>query len=324
METIKVQSVSEWWLWTAFFAFILAMLALDMFVFGGKKAHRVSTKESLSWVIVWATLALLFNFLLWRYLLHTTSSNIANQKALEFLTGYLIELSLSVDNMFIFIMIFNYFCIPPEFQRRVLLYGVLGAIVMRLIMILLGVILVSKFHWILYIFGLLLVVTGIKMLMFSHENPDLENNLVLVWMRNNLRVTNALHGEQFFVRQNRLLYVTPLFLVLLLIEFSDLIFALDSVPAIFTITEDPFIIFTSNIFAILGLRSLYFLLANTADRFHYLKYGIALILIFIGFKMLMGYWFKVPIGIALGIVALVLIGSILFSVFKTRNQKNST
>lgn len=312
-----MQSINEWWLWIGFFIFILAMLAIDIFLLGGKKAHRVSTRESLSWVIVWIALALMFNFLLWRYLTHSVGSVIANQKAFEFFTGYLIELSLSIDNMFIFIMIFNYFAVPAEYQRRVLLYGVLGAIVMRLTMILLGVLLVSKFHWILYLFGILLVFTGIKMLIFANEKVDLDKNPVLNWMRNHLRVTKTIHDEQFVVRINKLFYVTPLFLVLILIEVSDLIFALDSIPAIFAITEDPFIIFTSNIFAILGLRALYFLLANITDRFYFLKYGIAIILIFIGFKMLMAYWFKVPIVVALGIVAVILIASISLSLIKT-------
>lgn len=315
-----MESISEWWLWAGFFVFIFVMLAVDIFLLGGKKVHRVSTRESLSWVTVWVTLALMFNLLLWQYLTHTAGSAIANQKAMEFFTGYLIEFSLSVDNMFIFIMIFSYFAVPPEYQRRILLYGVLGAIVMRLMMILFGVLLVMKFHWILYLFGLLLVITGIKMLIFAEEKPDLGKNPIYNCMRRYLRVTDKIYGEQFVVRKNKLLYVTPLFLVLILIESSDLIFALDSIPAIFAITDDPFIIFTSNIFAILGLRSLYFLLANIADRFYLLKYGIAVILIFIGCKMLLAYWFKVPIFIALSVVAIILIVSMLLSLIKVRDK----
>lgn len=311
-----MESISEWWLWAGFFVFILVMLAVDIFLLGGKKAHRVSTRESLCWVIVWMSLACMFNLLLWQYLTHTAGSVIANQKALEFFTGYLIEFSLSVDNMFIFIMIFTYFAVSAEYQRRILLYGVLGAIVMRLMMILLGVFLVSRFHWILYIFGLLLVITGIKMLLFANEKPDFSTNPIFYWIRKHVRVTETIHNEKFFVRKNKLLYITPLFLVLIFIETSDLIFALDSIPAIFAITDDPFIIFTSNIFAILGLRSLYFLLANIADRFYLLKYGIALILIFIGCKMLMAYWFTIPVLLALSVVAIILLVSILVSLIK--------
>lgn len=307
-------TISAWWMWIGFFVFVLMMLAVDMFLLGGKKVHRVSTKEALSWAVVWVTLAFAFNLLLWWYLTHTSGHVIANEKALEFLTGYLIEKSLSIDNMFIFVMIFSYFAVPAEYQRRILLFGVLGAIVMRLVMILLGVLVIAKFHWILYIFGLFLMVTGIKMFIFSDKPPDLDKNPVLRWMRNHLRITDKFHGGKFLVRQNKILYVTPLFLVLILIEVSDLIFAVDSIPAIFAVTEDPFIIVTSNIFAILGLRALYFLLVNMHDRFHLLKYGLAFILVFVGFKMLIAYWFKIPIFIALGIVIFTLVFCIVLSI----------
>jgi len=308
-------TISEWWMWVGFFIFVLIMLAVDLFLLGGKKAHRVSTKEAASWVIVWVVLALTFNLLLWWYLSHTAGQVIANEKALEFLTGYLIEESLSIDNMFIFVMIFSYFAVPAEYQRRVLLFGVLGAIVMRLLMILLGVLIVSKFHWILYIFGAFLVITGIKMFIFANQKPDLDKNPALSWMRKHLRITERFHGEKFFVQQNKLLYVTPLFIVLVLIELSDLIFAIDSIPAIFSVTEDPFIVFTSNIFAILGLRALYFLVANMTDRFHLLKYGLAFILVFVGCKMLIAYWFHIPVFIALGVVAFTLLLCIILSVY---------
>ncbi|WP_232220328.1 TerC/Alx family metal homeostasis membrane protein [Legionella tunisiensis] len=229
-----------------------------IFFIGQKKAHRITSKEALIWVSVWVSLALLFNLLLWWYLIQAAGAVIANQKAMEFLTSYLIEESLSIDNMFIFIMIFNYFAVPHDYQRRVLLYGVMGAIIMRLGIILSGVFLIATFHWILYIFGLILVATGIKMVVFSEQSFDLKDNLVLRWMRAYLRVSASFHDEKFFIKQNGLLYVTPLFLVLILIEVSDLIFALDSLPAVFAITNDPFIVFTSNIFAIMGLRALYF------------------------------------------------------------------
>ena len=243
-------------MWAGFIVFVLAMLALDLFVFGGKKAHRVKVKEALSWVIAWICLALSFAGLLWWYLNDTQGAVIAQRKTLEFLAGYLIEQSLSIDNMFVFVMIFGYFAVPPELQRRVLLYGVLGAIVMRAGMILAGVWLVTQFAWILYVFGAFLVFTGIKMIVFAEAEPDLEQNPLLRWLRGHLRITAGFHGEKFFVRQNGLLWATPMFLVLLLIEASDVIFAVDSIPAIFAVTTDPFIVFTSNIFAIMGLRPL--------------------------------------------------------------------
>lgn len=312
-----MQSISEWWMWLGFFMLIFITIVVDVFLLGGKKTHRVSTKEALAWSIVWFSLALIFNALFWWYLVNHHGLAIANTKSMEFFTGYLIEKSLSVDNVFIFLMIFNYFAVPVEYQRRVLLLGVLGAIVMRFIFILLGVLLVSQFHWVLYVFGIFLVITGIKMFIFANKKPDLAKNPVLRWMRNHLRITDEFIGEKFFVRQNKLLYVTPLFLVLVLIEVSDLIFAVDSIPAIFSVTDDPFIIFTSNIFAILGLRALYFLLANMVDRFHLLKYGLAFILVFVGCKMLIAYWFKIPVLIALGVVAVTLVTCMVLSVYKS-------
>ena len=300
-------------MWAGFIVFVLAMLALDLFVFGGKKAHRVAVKEALAWVIAWVCLALAFAGLLWWYLNDTQGAVIAQRKTLEFLAGYLIEQSLSIDNMFVFVMIFGYFAVPPELQRRVLLYGVLGAIVMRAGMILAGVWLVSQFAWILYIFGAFLVITGIKMLVFADSEPDLEQNPLLRWLRGHLRITDGFKGERFFVRQNGVLWATPMFLVLLLIEASDVIFAVDSIPAIFAVTTDPFIVFTSNIFAIMGLRALYFLLADMADRFHLLKYGLAIVLVFIGGKMLAVPWFHIPIQWSLSIVGCIILVSVILS-----------
>ena len=300
-------------MWAGFIAFVIAMLALDLFVFGGKKAHRVAVKEALAWVIAWVCLALAFAGLLWWYLNDTQGAVVAQRKTLEFLAGYLIEQSLSIDNMFVFVMIFGYFAVPPELQRRVLLYGVLGAIVMRAGMILAGVWLVSQFAWILYIFGAFLVITGIKMLVFAESEPDLEQNPLLRWLRGHLRITEGFRGELFFVRQNGVLWATPMFLVLLLIEASDVIFAVDSIPAIFAVTTDPFIVFTSNIFAIMGLRALYFLLADMADRFHLLKYGLAIVLVFIGGKMLAVPWFHIPIQWSLSIVGIIILISVVLS-----------
>lgn len=310
-------TVSEWWMWVGFIVFVAIMLAVDLFLLGGRKVHRVSTKEALAWTIVWITLALMFNLLLWWYLSQTTSTQIANEKALEFLAGYLIEKSLSVDNIFVILMIFNYFSIPAEYQRRVLIYGVLSAIVMRLIFITLGIWMVSKFHWILYLFGFFLVITGIKMLVFAEHKPNLAKNPVLYWLRNHLRITDELQGEHFFVLHNKLLYFTPLFLVLILVELTDIIFAVDSIPAIFAVTNDPFIVFTSNIFAILGLRALYFLLINMHNRFQLLKYGLAFILVFVGLKMLIADWFKIPIFIALAIIVITLAICIGLSSYQT-------
>jgi tellurite resistance protein TerC len=304
--------------WIAFIGFVLFMLALDFFVFGAGKAHKVGVKEAAGWSVAWFVMALGFNAGFWWYLQGSVGSEIADRKALEFLTGYLIEKSLSVDNVFVFLMIFSAFQVPPEYQRKVLIYGVLGAIVMRIIMILLGSWVVREFQWVLYIFGLFLLITGIKMMAPEKEKPDLTQNLVLKFARRHLRVTNELHGERFVVTQNGLRYFTPLFLVLILIEVSDLVFAVDSIPAIFAVTTDPFIVFTSNIFAILGLRALYFLLADVADRFHLLKYGLALVLTFIGAKMLIMPWYHMPVAVSLSVVVVVIGLSIFASLWVTR------
>jgi tellurite resistance protein TerC len=309
----NIESFATGPMWFGFIVFVVAMLALDLFVLGGNKAHRVSVKEAGSWVAAWVTLAISFGALLWWYLDGTAGRELANRKALEFFTGYLIEQSLSVDNMFVFVMIFTYFAVPPELQRRVLLYGVIGAIIMRAGMILAGVWLVSEFAWILYVFGLFLLLTGIKMLIFADKKPDLEKNPLLRWLRGHMRITPGFHGEAFFVRINGLRYATPMFLVLMMIEFSDLVFAVDSIPAIFAVTTDPFIVFTSNIFAIMGLRALYFLLADMAERFHLLKYGLALVLVFIGGKMLAMPWFHIPVQWSLLTVGSIILTSVVLS-----------
>ena len=307
-------------MWAGFIIFVLAMLALDLFVFGGRKIHRVHVKEALAWVVAWVSLALAFAGLLWWYLNDAYGADVARTKTLQFLAGYLIEQSLSVDNMFVFVMIFGFFAVPPELQRRVLLYGVLGAIVMRAGMILAGVWLVQEFEWILYGFGAFLVVTGVKMLVFAEQQPDLDQNPLLRWLRGHLRITPEFHGEAFFVRENGLLWATPMFLVLVLIEASDLVFAVDSIPAIFAVTTDPFIVFTSNIFAIMGLRALYFLLADMADRFHLLKYGLAIVLVFIGGKMLALPWYHMPIQWSLSIVAAIIFISVVASLALSKRQ----
>lgn len=313
-----MQSVGLWWMWAGFIAFVLALLAVDMFALGGRAAHRVTVRQALGWSIAWLASALLFDAGLWWYLDGSAGRAVANEKALEFLSGYLIEKSLSVDNIFVFLMIFNYFAVPAELQRRVLLYGVLGAMVMRAVMILLGVWLVTKFAWVLYLFGAFLLVTGVKMLLFATHEPDLAKNPILRWLRRHLRITADYRGESFFVVQDGLRHVTPLFLVLVLIEATDLVFAVDSIPAIFAVTTDPFIVFTSNIFAIMGLRALYFLLAEMAGRFRLLRYGLAVVLMFVGSKMLAAYWFHPPIQLSLGIIASILLVSMLLSLILSR------
>ena len=316
-----LQSIATWWMWSGFLVFVVAMLAIDMFMLGRNGAQRVTAKEALIWSLVWFCMALLFGAGLWAWLDHTAGRAIADTKAMEYLTGYLLEKTLAMDNIFVFVMLFSYFAVPLEFQKRVLLYGVLGAIVLRALMILLGAWLIAQFHWVLYVFGAFLLITGIKMLIFAGQEPDLADNPLLKWLKKHMRVTDEYHGDKFWIVKNGVRWFTPMFLVLVLIEFSDVIFAMDSIPAIFAITSDPFIVFTSNIFAILGLRALYFLLADMAKRFHLLKYGLAVILIFVGVKMLIVDWFKIPVAVSLATVVAVLGTSILLSLAATRNQK---
>lgn len=297
-------------MWAGFIGFVLVILALDLFVLGGKRAHRVSSREAFAWVVTWFMLATFFGLLQWWFVDGTAGRLEAHRKTLEFFTGYLLELSLSVDNMFVFSMIFGYFTVPPEFQRRILLFGVLGAIVMRICMIIAGVWLLSKFIWLFYVFGLFLLLTGTRMLFGAEHEHNLDRNPVVRLMRKFMRMTPDYSGEAFFVRSNGLLYATPMFAVLLMVETTDLVFAVDSIPAIFAVTTDPFIVFTSNIFAIMGLRAMYFLLANMAERFHYLKYGLAIILIVIGGKMMAAPWVHIPVQWSLGVVGIVLLVSI--------------
>ncbi|NYT64047.1 TerC family protein [Alcaligenaceae bacterium] len=306
----RIETFATLPMWAGFIGFVLVMLALDLFVLGGKSAHRVSSREALAWACTWSVLATLFGILQWWFLSDAIGRLEANRKTLEFFTGYLIELSLSVDNMFVFSMIFGYFAVPPEMQRRVLLFGVLGAIAMRIVMILAGVWLLSKFIWLFYVFGLFLVFTGIKMLVVAGQAHNLDRNPVVRLMRKFMRMTQDYRGEAFFVHSNGLLYATPMFGVLLLIETTDLVFAVDSIPAIFAVTNDPFIVFTSNIFAIMGLRALYFLLASMAERFHYLKYGLAIILVVIGAKMLAAQWIHIPVQWSLAMVVIIFLVSI--------------
>ncbi|MGE8564913.1 MAG: TerC family protein [Achromobacter sp.] len=306
----QVETFATLPMWVGFIVFVLAVLALDLYALGGRQAHRVSSREALCWVLAWSSLATLFGLLMWWFLDASASRAVANQKTLEFFTGYLIELSLSADNMFVFSLIFTYFAVPAELQRRVLLYGVLGAIFMRIGMILAGVWLLTQFVWMFYVLGAFLVLSGARMLAVAGRQPDISQNPLVRFMRATMRITKDYHGQAFFVRIDGLRYATPMFVVLLMIEATDVVFAVDSIPAIFAITTDPYIVFTSNIFAIMGLRALYFLLADMVDRFHYLKYGLAVVLMIIGAKMLVAQWMHVPVHWSLGIIGLVLAASI--------------
>jgi len=307
--------IGEPWMWGAFIAFVLVMLALDLFVFGGRKAHRVSVKEAAVWSLVWVALSLAFNGLFWWAVKDSTGdAALANTKALEFLTGYLIEKSLAVDNIFVFLMIFTYFSVPAAYQKRVLMFGIIGAIVLRTVMILVGGWLIQEFHWVLYLFGAFLLVTGIKMWWAAGQEPDLESNPALKLLRRLMPVSKSFDGEKFFTVENGKRIATPLLLVIALVGLTDVIFAVDSIPAIFAITTDPFIVLTSNIFAILGLRAMYFLLAAVAAKFHLLSYGLAVILVFIGTKMLLIDVFKIPVLVSLGVVVSILAVTMLWSV----------
>lgn len=320
-----METIGTWWMWAGFFAIVLVMLAIDLFAVGGGKQHRVSFREAATWSCIWVAVSLIFAGLLWWYLDGTAGREIANEKALQYLTGYLIEKSLAIDNVFVWLMLFGFFAVPLELQKRVLVLGVLGAIVLRTLMILAGTWLITQFHWLLYVFGAFLLVTGIKMWWFAEDKPDLAANPVILWIRRHLRVTDQLHGERFFIGRSeggRLVrYATPLFLVLVLVELSDVIFAVDSIPAIFAITTDPFIVLTSNVFAILGLRAMYFLLADMADRFSLLKYGLAAVLMFIGAKMLAIDLVKIPLPVSLGVVAALIAAAIFLSL---RRERRST
>lgn len=315
---LYVQTIGTWWMWLIFFTLVLVVLAIDLVFVGGGKQHRVSLKEAATWSMIWVSLASLFGAGLWWYLDLEYTREFANTKTLEYFTGYLIEKSLAVDNVFVWLMLFNFFAIPFELQKRVLTYGVLGAIILRTIMIFAGVWLIAHFHWLLYLFGAFLLITGIKMWWIADKAPDLEHNPLIRWVRNHFSISATLQGERFFVVENGVKMMTPLFLALIMVEISDIIFAVDSIPAIFAITSDPFIVLTSNLFAILGLRAMYFLLADMAGRFAYIKYGLSLVLVFIGIKMLLIDLYKIPVGWSLLVVAVLIGGSVLISLAKTR------
>ena len=313
---MQLQTVGEPWMLGVFFLIVILMIFVDLFTLGHKGDSKVSTREALIWSVVWITVAMLFNLWLYFYLGNKYGEEIATQKSLEFLTGYILEKSLAVDNLFVFVMLFAYFKVPDIYQKRVLVYGIFGALILRSMMIVIGATLVSEFQWILYIFGAFLLFSGIKMFKASEDSGDIENNFIIKFLRKNFKITDNYHGEKFFVNIDGKTWITPLFVVLIFIEVTDLIFAVDSIPAIFAVTTDPFIVYTSNIFAILGLRALYFILADMADRFELLKYGLAVILMFIGVKLLIMEFYKIPILLSLGFVIGVLVISIIASIKK--------
>jgi len=296
-----MESIGSPWMWGAFIAFVLGMLALDLGVFH-RKAHKVGVREAALWSVVWVALALTFNLILWRAF--------GPQRGMEFLTGYLIEKALSMDNIFVFVLIFGAFSVPDIYQHRVLFWGILGALALRALFVGLGAALIASFHWVLYLFGAFLVITGIKMLVARNQGFDPRNNPLFRLFRKAVPAVETYHGPAFTVVAGGRRYATPLLLVLVAVELTDLVFAVDSVPAIFAVTRDPFIVFTSNIFAILGLRSLYFLLTGVADRFHLLKVGLSLVLVFVGLKMLVVEAYKVPVAWSLGIIGLLVGGSV--------------
>ena len=308
-----MDSIAPAWLWLFFIASVLVALFIDFVVLKKQGAHSVSVREATNWSILWVMLSLAFNGLFWWAVYREHGSELATTKSMEFLTGYLIEKSLAVDNIFVFLMIFTYFAVPAEFQKRVLMIGIIGAIVLRTVMILVGAWLISQFHWVLYLFGAFLLLTGIKMWWAAGKEPDLESNPALKLLRRWIPVSKNFDGEKFFTVENGKRIATPLLLVIALVALTDVIFAVDSIPAIFAITDDPFIVLTSNIFAILGLRAMYFLLAAVAAKFHLLSYGLAVVLVFIGTKMILIDVIKIPVAISLGVVVLILAVTMVWS-----------
>ena len=308
-----MESIGSPLMWSLFAAFVVVALLVDFFAMSKQGAHRVSIKEAAVWSLVWVAVSLAFLGWLWWYLDANASREIANTKSLEFLTGYLVEKALAVDNIFVFLMVFTYFAVPPEFQKRVLMIGILGALVLRAGMILVGAWLIQQFDWILYIFGAFLVFTGVKMWWAAGQEPDLEANPALKWVRGHFRISPSYDGERFTTVINGVRHFTPLFVVIALIGIVDIIFAVDSIPAIFAITTDPFIVLTSNVFAILGLRAMYFLLAGMHERFHLLSYGLAIVLVFIGVKMLLLDVYKIPVAWSLAFTVVTLAVTMLLS-----------
>lgn len=315
-----INSIGSPLLWGSFAVIVVIMLAVDLLLQGRRGATTMTLRQAAIWSLVWVSLSLLFNAGLWWYLSETMGRVVADKQALAFLTGYLIEKALAVDNVFVWLMLFSYFSVPPNLQRRVLVYGVLGAIVLRTIMIFAGSWLVTQFQWILYVFGAFLLFTGVKMALAKDDDGDIGDKPLVRWISSHLRMTDKIENEHFFTRRNGVLFATPLLLVLILVELSDVIFAVDSIPAIFAVTTDPFLVLASNLFAILGLRAMYFLLAGVAERFSMLKYGLSVILVFIGFKMLIMDLYHIPIAVSLSVVAGILVLTLVINVFVNRRN----
>ena len=305
-------------LWSLFAAFVVVALLIDFFAMNRQGAHRVSMREAGIWTLIWVAVSFVFVAFLWWRLGglgdDAAARELAHAKALEFITGYLVEKALAVDNIFVFLLLFTYFAVPPEFQKRVLMLGILGALLLRGILILIGAWLIAKFHWILYVFGAFLVYTGAKMWWAAGQEPDLESNPALLWVRRRVKIAPHYDGERFFTRVDGVKMATPLLVVVLLIGIVDVVFAVDSIPAIFAITTDPFIVLTSNVFAILGLRAMYFLLASVHERFHLLPYGLAIVLVLIGAKMLLIDLYKIPVQYSLLATVLILAATMVLSV----------
>ena len=315
-----METIAPLWLWVTFVVIVLFSLFIDFVVLNKQGAKDVGVREAWNWSLVWIGLSFLFNGLFWWAVKDSTGSvDLANTKSLEFLTGYLIEKSLAVDNIFVFLLIFTYFAVPTQYQKRVLMIGIIGAIVLRTIMILLGSWLLAEFHWVLYVFGAFLILTGVKMWWAAGKEPNLDDNPALKLLRKVLPVSKNFDGENFWTVENGKKIATPLFMVICLVALTDLIFAVDSIPAIFAITSDPFIVLTSNVFAILGLRAMYFLLAAVASKFHLLNYGLAVVLVFIGTKMVLIDVYKIPVAVSLAVVVAILAVTMLLSLRTSKN-----
>lgn len=316
-----MEHLSSTWMWVGFGIFLIAALTIDTVVIGRYRSRHPNTwRMALFWTIVWIVSALIFNVVLWFYYYENYTVAIANKQALLFFTAYVVEKSLSLDNLFVFYLIFQHFRIPVQYQHRVLAYGIWGAVIMRMAIIFVGIWLVTRFHWLIYVMGAFLFFTGLKIMLTAEKEQDLSEALILKLAKKIFRVTHEFYEQKFFIRKNKLLYATPLFIALIFIEFSDLIFAVDSIPAVFAITRDPFIVWTSNVFAILGLRAMYFLLAKAVESLFLLKYGIALILTYVGAKMMIEPWFKIPVGLSLSIIVAIIIVFTILSVHAARKR----
>ena len=311
-----METIGTWWMWAGFAVFVVIAIGVDLLVMERQGAHKVTMGEAARWSLLWFSLAFVFVAILWWYLDSSQGREVANTVSMQFITGYLVEKSLSVDNIFVFLMLFSYFAVPPQYQKRALIIGIIGAIVLRTLLILAGAWLLATFHWLLYVFGAFLVVTGVKMWFAAGQEPDIATNPVLKFLKKRIRITDQFDGEKLSTMINGVKHYTPLFVVLVLIGTTDIIFAVDSIPAIFAITNDPFIVLTSNVFAVLGLRAMFFLLAGMADRFHLLPYGLALVLVFIGSKMLLIDVVKIPVLLSLGVVVAIIAVTVVASLLR--------